>query len=155
MISGEEFTRAVRRSGMGNKGVAEMLGVTTSTIHEYMTKGVRPLRIELVRAKLGPFLDGEDQNPLLVYSDVALLAEVARRMDSGARARQVTQRPDSDMSNSGQEFVPDAKEARGESAHAQTERPARGGVGKAGRPRTLPREAKGSSSEARQRNDPI
>lgn len=79
MISGPEFTRAVRRSGLGNKGVADLLGVGLTTVHDYMKAGVRPLRTDLVLQKLGAYL--EDGNPLAGYSNLALVAELARRLD--------------------------------------------------------------------------
>lgn len=85
VISGAEFTRAVRRSGLGNKGVADLLGVKLTTINEYMNHGVRPIRTELVLDKLGPYL--EQGNPLQAFSDVALIAELARRLDAATTQR--------------------------------------------------------------------
>lgn len=88
-ISGEQFRAAVERSGMTNKQVADLLGLGLTQVSTYKQTGVVQKNVLLVRERMAPWLTS-GENPLSSYSDMALLAELARRL---SHVRQGTNSP--------------------------------------------------------------
>jgi DNA-binding XRE family transcriptional regulator len=80
-ITGQQLIDARSRARLTQRDLAALLRHSERTIIGWEVNGVAPGKVALVRSVLGPYLGGEESNnPLAQYSDMALLAELARRL---------------------------------------------------------------------------
>lgn len=78
MISGQQLRDARSRAGWTQEELAQRMRTTQRSIGNWERGNPPPSKEGAIRAVLGDHLDSGG-NPLAEYSDVALLAEVARR----------------------------------------------------------------------------
>lgn len=86
MISGDDLRDARSRRNWTQEELAVLLGVTQRTVTNWEAGRVPANKEARVRDVLGAALAGGDDD-LSAYSDVALLAELGRRLAAAARTR--------------------------------------------------------------------
>mgnify|MGYP002351276966 CR=1 FL=1 len=87
MITGEQLRDARSRAGLTQEQLANQVGTTLRSIGNWERgSGVPKGREAAIRDLLGDLLMGPSSNPLAEASDVALLAELGRRL---ARTEQI------------------------------------------------------------------
>src|SRR3954454_16058256 len=103
-MTGIELKQSRHRARLSQRALAKQLGVSERTLQLWERKGVPEGKDALVREALAPHLsdsDGETLNtaPLSAYSNLALIAELARRLEgaslpepTGATVRRVNRR---------------------------------------------------------------
>lgn len=92
-ISGAEFSDAIGRSGLKTHEVTRLLGIKNSALYDWKLRGVPTHRAKMVATRLGTWLHQEGDAAVLVdderirgISDVALLAELGRRLAEAERS---------------------------------------------------------------------
>lgn len=86
VIKAQEFRDIRSRSRLTNRQLAKTLGVSVSTISNWLRDGVVGHAEADVEEKLGIYMRQESPDrPLRVYTDVELLAELWQRMDEYKR----------------------------------------------------------------------
>lgn len=78
-IGAGDFAALVERGGLSNEEAADILNVSAGTVANWKRGGVPRHRTELVRDRLAAHFR-DVPPPLAAYSDVALLAELGRRL---------------------------------------------------------------------------
>jgi transcriptional regulator with XRE-family HTH domain len=82
VIKAQEFRDIRSRSRLTNRQLAKTLGVSVSTISNWLRDGVVGKAEADVEEKLGMYMRQESPDrPLRAYTDVELLAELWQRMD--------------------------------------------------------------------------
>lgn len=86
-ITGRQLRDARSRAQLSQEELADLLGVTHRTVGNWERGKVPAGREALIRDKIGPYLKPEGApnpavDPLHQYSDTALVAEIARRLDA-------------------------------------------------------------------------
>ena len=79
MISGRDLQLARSKARLSRKSLGERLGVSEKTIYNWETEGVPPASEGLVASFVAEHTV-DASNPLASISDVALLAELGRRL---------------------------------------------------------------------------
>src|SRR5687767_677705 len=92
-ITGRDLAAARARARLTQRELADLLKHSERAVQSWeLGNGVSPAKVPLVRAVLGGYLEGGENgaaDPLSQYSDMALLAELAKRLDA-AGSRRVT-----------------------------------------------------------------
>jgi DNA-binding XRE family transcriptional regulator len=82
-ITGQQLIDARSRARLTQRELAALLKHSERTVIGWESAGVAAGKVALVRSVLGAHLGGEvGTNPLAQFSDMALLAELARRLDA-------------------------------------------------------------------------
>lgn len=81
-ITGAQLAAARSRARLTQRELAALVRHSERAIQQWEEGRVTPSKVPLVRSVLGPYLLENDTNPLAQYSNLALLAEVARRLDA-------------------------------------------------------------------------
>ena len=82
-ITGRELAAARSRARLTQRELAELLRHSERAVQKWeLGEGVAQAKVALVRSVLGAYLEGNDNNPLAQYSNLALLAELAKRLDA-------------------------------------------------------------------------
>lgn len=87
VISAEQFSAAVDRSGRTDAEIADLLGKSRSTVHRYKRGGVEPSMEALVLDKMREYLRRDEpksangRTPLRDYTNYELLVEIADRLE--------------------------------------------------------------------------
>jgi hypothetical protein len=85
-ISGRDLAAARSRARLTQRDLAELLRHSTRAIQIWEDGNVPAAKVALVRSVLGVYLEGSNDNPLAQYSNLALLAELAKRLDAAGNA---------------------------------------------------------------------
>jgi len=85
-ITGRDLAAARSRARLKQHELAELLMHSTRAIQTWEDANVPAAKVALVRSVLGAHLEGGD-NPLAQFSDMALLAELANRLDAASGNR--------------------------------------------------------------------
>jgi hypothetical protein len=84
-ITGRDLAAARSRARLKQRELAALLGHSERAVQVWEDHGVPAGKVALVRSVLGAYLEGSVDNPLATYSDMALLAELAKRLDAAGR----------------------------------------------------------------------
>jgi transcriptional regulator with XRE-family HTH domain len=95
-ISGARLRAARGRARLHNKEMADLLGIHTRTLNNWLESGVPKHAEEYVQDTLAPYLTPEDTPRLQRYSDLELLGELMRRLDTYRRAAEADDDDDDD-----------------------------------------------------------
>jgi DNA-binding transcriptional regulator YiaG len=88
-ITGRDLAAARARARLTQRELAALLKHSERAIQSWeLGNGVAPAKVPLVLAVLGGYFEGgREDNPLATYSDMALLAELAKRLDAAGSGR--------------------------------------------------------------------
>lgn len=81
-ITAQQLADARSRARLKQRELAELIQHSERAIQQWEINGVPAAKVALVRSVLGAHLEGSG-NPLAQYSNMALLAELAKRLDAG------------------------------------------------------------------------
>jgi DNA-binding XRE family transcriptional regulator len=85
-ITGRDLAKARLRARMTQRDLAALLQHSERAIQIWEDGNVPAAKVALVRTVLGAYLEGSNDNPLAQYSNLALLAELAKRLDAAGKA---------------------------------------------------------------------
>ena len=83
-ITGRDLAAGSSRARLKQRELAGLVKHSEPAIQIWEERGVPAGKVAMVRSVLGPHLFEADENPLSQYSDLALLAELAKRLDASS-----------------------------------------------------------------------